>query len=66
MLLFILASNMAETLAVLSFVVLKMPLPIGLVLILVLSFGTDLLPAVSLAYEECEFDLMTRRPRKHH
>ena len=31
---------------------------------LVICVGTDIYPALSLAYEEAEVDVMTRRPRK--
>lgn len=31
---------------------------------LVIAVGTDIYPALSLAYEEAEVDIMTRRPRK--
>jgi len=29
-----------------------------------ISVGTDIIPAISLAYEEAELDIMTRKPRK--
>jgi sodium/potassium-transporting ATPase subunit alpha len=31
---------------------------------LVICVGTDILPAISLAYEDAELDIMTRRPRR--
>jgi sodium/potassium-transporting ATPase subunit alpha len=31
---------------------------------LCICVGTDIYPAISLAYEESEFDIMTRKPRK--
>lgn len=30
---------------------------------LVICVGTDILPAISLAYEDAELDVMIRRPR---
>jgi sodium/potassium-transporting ATPase subunit alpha len=38
-------------------------LPLGTVTILCIDLGTDLLPAISLAYEEAETDIMKRAPR---
>lgn len=32
-------------------------------LMLTISVGTDILPALSFAYENAELDIMTRRPR---
>jgi sodium/potassium-transporting ATPase subunit alpha len=32
--------------------------------VLCICVGTDILPAISLAYEEAEIDIMTRKPRK--
>lgn len=31
---------------------------------LIICVGTDIYPALSLAYEEAEVDIMTRKPRK--
>jgi sodium/potassium-transporting ATPase subunit alpha len=43
----------------------QIPLPIGALAILCIDLGTDLLPAISLAYEEesQRFELMKRGPR---
>ena len=38
-------------------------LPTGTVCILFIDLGTDLWPAISLAYEKAESDIMTRLPR---
>lgn len=40
-----------------------MPLPLSTMLMLTISVGTDILPALSFAYEAAELDIMTRRPR---
>jgi sodium/potassium-transporting ATPase subunit alpha len=40
-----------------------MPLPLSSIFILVVCVGTDIWPAISLAYEEAELDVMTRKPR---
>ena len=38
-------------------------MPLGTVTILCIDLGTDLLPAISLAYEQAESDIMKRNPR---
>jgi len=46
-----------------AFVLLRLPLPLSCIFMLCIDVGTDILPAISLAYEEAELDLMTRKPR---
>jgi len=46
-----------------GFIVLQFPLPVSTVILLYIDIGTDMLPAISFAYEEGELDLMTRKPR---
>jgi len=46
-----------------AFLILQIPCPVTVVSILIISIGTDLIPAISLAYEVGELDLMTRKPR---
>ncbi|CAJ0583435.1 unnamed protein product, partial [Mesorhabditis spiculigera] len=58
-----LTSNIPEISPFLSFILLDIPLPLGTVTILCIDLGTDLWPAISLAYEEAESDIMKRRPR---
>eukprot|EP00002_Diphylleia_rotans_P016612 TRINITY_DN3234_c0_g1_i2.p1 TRINITY_DN3234_c0_g1~~TRINITY_DN3234_c0_g1_i2.p1 ORF type:complete len:193 (+),score=39.32 TRINITY_DN3234_c0_g1_i2:178-756(+) len=58
-----LSSNMPELLPFLLFICIRIPLPISVILILFIDLGTDLLPAISLAYEHPETDIMNRRPR---
>jgi len=58
-----LTSNIPEILPFLSWVVLGIPLPLTTVEILLIDLGTDLLPAISLAYEGPETDIMKRPPR---
>ncbi|XP_063896359.1 sodium/potassium-transporting ATPase subunit alpha-like [Helicoverpa armigera] len=59
-----LTSNAAEMLPFVLYACLGMPLPITLMLIIVINVGTDLLPAMSLAYEDSEEDIMSIPPRK--
>jgi len=58
-----LTSNIPEISPFLMFILFDIPLPLGTVTILCIDLGTDLWPAISLAYEEAESDIMKRRPR---
>ncbi|XP_059059157.1 sodium/potassium-transporting ATPase subunit alpha-2-like [Achroia grisella] len=59
-----LTSNTPEMMPFVLYACLGMPLPLTLMLILVINVGTDLLPAMSLAYEDPEEDIMSIPPRK--
>lgn len=52
-----------ETLPFLLFIFLDIPLPIGTICILWIDLGTDIVPAVTIAYEKPESDIMLRPPR---
>ncbi|RZF46631.1 hypothetical protein LSTR_LSTR002963 [Laodelphax striatellus] len=58
-----LTSNIPEISPFLAFILLDIPLPLGTVTILCIDLGTDMVPAISLAYEEAESDIMKRQPR---
>ncbi|XP_059140983.1 sodium/potassium-transporting ATPase subunit alpha-like [Physella acuta] len=58
-----LTSNIPEITPFLMFILLEIPLPLGVVTILFIDLGTDMYPAISLAYETSEQDIMKRRPR---
>lgn len=58
-----LTSNIPEITPFLIFIMFNIPLPLGTVTILCIDLGTDLLPAISLAYEVAESDIMKRQPR---
>merc|ERR1719283_833725 len=58
-----LTSNIPEITPFLVFMCFSVPLPLGTVTILCIDLGTDLLPAISLAYEQAESDIMKRNPR---
>nr|AIR93635.1 Na,K-ATPase alpha subunit [Penaeus vannamei] len=58
-----LTSNIPETSPFLFFMIASVPLPLGTVTILCVDLGTDMVPAISLAYEEAESDIMKRQPR---
>lgn len=57
---YILTSNIPELIPFLLFIVVSLPLAISTVLILCIDLGTDMIPAVSVAYEEAELDIMVR------
>ncbi|CAG2180965.1 unnamed protein product, partial [Oppiella nova] len=44
-------------------VILGLPQAIGTITILLIALGTDLMPAISLAYEKAENDIMSQKPR---
>ena len=58
-----LTSNIPEISPFLFFIVFNCPLPLGTVTILCIDLGTDMVPAISLAYEQAESDIMKRKPR---
>eukprot|EP00092_Neocalanus_flemingeri_P107949 GFUD01138573.1.p1 GENE.GFUD01138573.1~~GFUD01138573.1.p1 ORF type:complete len:1018 (+),score=307.35 GFUD01138573.1:120-3173(+) len=58
-----LTSNIPEIFPFLTWVVLGIPLPLSTVAILLIDLGTDMVPAISLAYEKAELDIMKRPPR---
>lgn len=58
-----LSSNIPEISPFLLFIILSIPLPLTTVLILAVDLGTDLIPAISMAYEKAESDIMLRAPR---
>merc|ERR1712165_155009 len=53
-----LTSNIPEISPFLLFILADVPLPLGTVTILCIDLGTDMVPAISLAYEEAETDIM--------
>ena len=58
-----LSSNIPEILPFVLFIIIQFPLYLSTVLILCIDVGTDLWPAISLAYEKAESDIMRRKPR---
>ncbi len=58
-----LTSNIPEISPFLVFILADVPLPLGTVTILCIDLGTDMVPAISLAYEKPESDIMKRKPR---
>ena len=58
-----LTSNIPEISPFLLFILADVPLPLGTVTILCIDLGTDMVPAISMAYEQAESDIMKRPPR---
>lgn len=58
-----LTSNIPEIAPFLIFLLADIPLALGTITILFIDLGTDMVPAISLAYEEAELDIMQRMPR---
>ena len=58
-----LSVNIPEITPVVVFVLFQVPLPLSTILMLAICIGTDMLPAISLAYENAELDIMQRPPR---
>jgi len=58
-----LTSSVPEMLPILASIIFSIPLPFVIELVLCVDIGTDLLPAIALAYEKPESDIMRRAPR---
>merc|ERR1719313_1436893 len=58
-----LTSNIPEITPFLAMILFRIPLALETVMILAIDLGTDMLPAISFAYERAESDLMQRKPR---
>jgi sodium/potassium-transporting ATPase subunit alpha len=63
---YVLSSNVPEIVPFLLYIAMKIPLAIETITILIIDLGTDLAPAVSLAYEEPEDAIMQVPPRSEH
>ena len=60
---YVLTSNVPEILPYIAFVLLDIPLPLPVLLILAIDLGTDMIPAIGLATETSETDVMNQPPR---
>jgi sodium/potassium-transporting ATPase subunit alpha len=58
-----LSSNIPEISPFLVYILVQIPLPLPTVLILLIDLGTDMVPAISLAYESKEANIMQKPPR---
>jgi len=55
---YVLSSNVPEIIPFLLFIIIKIPLGLSTIHILLIDLGTDLAPAISLAYEKPEESIM--------
>jgi len=60
---YVLTSNVPEILPYIAFVLFGIPLPLPVLLVLAIDLGTDMAPAIALASETAETDVMTLPPR---
>ncbi len=58
-----LTTNIPTVLAFVAFVIAKLPLPLTIPLILCIDLGANTMPAIALAHEKPENDIMLRPPR---
>jgi sodium/potassium-transporting ATPase subunit alpha len=63
---YVLSSNIPELAPFLALVIFQIPLPLSTVLVLCIDLGTDIVPGISLAFEEPEIDIMFHKPRNSH
>ncbi|KAF5403057.1 hypothetical protein PHET_03657 [Paragonimus heterotremus] len=56
-------SNISEITPFLVYILADVPLPLSIITILCVDLGTDMVPAISLAHEEAEADIMKRMQR---
>jgi sodium/potassium-transporting ATPase subunit alpha len=61
-----LTSNIPEIIPFLATIALQFPLALTTIMILCIDLGTDILPAISFAYEKAESDIMKTPPRNRH
>ena len=62
---YVLASNVPELIPFLLFIILKIPLSIETIMIILIDVGTDLAPAIALAWEPEEDQTMKLPPRSN-
>lgn len=60
---YIFASNSAEMMPFVAFILFRIPLPLTIMQVLAIDIGTDLVPAIALGAEPPESDTMHRPPR---
>lgn len=63
---YVLTSNVPEIVPFVVLVFLNLPQALTVLAIVLIDIGTDLFPAISLAYEHAEADIMKRKPRDPH
>ncbi|MEW6173444.1 MAG: cation-transporting P-type ATPase [Bacillota bacterium] len=61
---YVLTSNVAEIVPYLSYILLKIPLPLAIIQVMAIDLGTDMLPALALGMEKPRPAAMRRPPRQ--
>ena len=61
--LYTLTHTIPELVPFLAYITFSIPLPLGTFTILCIDLGTDMIPAITLAHEKAESDIMRREPR---
>lgn len=61
---YVLTSNVAEVVPYLSYILLRIPLPLTILQVMAIDLGTDMLPALALGLEEPRPAVMQRLPRR--
>jgi sodium/potassium-transporting ATPase subunit alpha len=60
---YVMTSQVSEVAPFVALIIFNFPVPVSPIILLYIDLGTDLVPAISYAYEDAELDLMTRKPR---
>src|SRR2546422_654234 len=60
---YILAGSVTTLYPFMIYVIFGFPIAIGVITVLLIALGTDMVPAISLAYEKAESDIMKLNPR---
>ncbi|KAK6633135.1 hypothetical protein RUM43_012879 [Polyplax serrata] len=60
---YVLTSNIPEMAPFIAYIIFQIPMPLSVIAILIVDIGTDMVPAIALAYEKAESDIMRRKPR---
>ena len=61
---YMISVNIPELWPFVALIVVGIPLPLSSILCLCICVGTDIFPAISMAFEPSEIDIMTRKPRR--
>jgi len=60
---YILSGSVTTLYPFIIYVIFGFPIAIGTITVLLIALGTDMMPAISLAYEKAESDIMRLQPR---
>lgn len=60
---YVLTSNIPEMAPFIAYLIFQIPMPLSIIAIIIVDVGTDMVPAIALAYERAESDIMKRKPR---